>query len=676
MRIFDLLTNAIRSRLALKFVLAIAGMAAILLAISAVVLDTRTSAALEGEINAQLTTLAEVEGREIGTVLADQELLVRTLVSFDSNILATLEASNQQFAGSDPALITQELLALDAEWTAAEGSTNELIEATVNNPISDKLRSFIQEFPDHAEIFITDRHGAEIAGSGRTSDYYQADEAWWQAGYNDGNGAIFISSPELDESAGVVAIEITFPVISPQTEEVLGVVKSVYNITSLIEEVGAFQFGETGRARIVDADGRFVATSTLEAVGSPAPESELLDGAVFDGVGFGLDVVNASGDTVVLGYAPINSRGRVPEIDNLGWVVLVEQAQSEAFAPIAEERTTLAVTTTVVVIVFALLALFLTRTLTGGLANLTQASRRLGAGDFDARAKVTSRDEIGQMANSFNNMASQIQARDAELAERLTDLQTAFDVNEQISTIFNLDRLLQDVADLTKERFGLYHSHIYVYRPEEEALLLTAGAGHVGRQMVAERRSIDFDKKDSIVAQAARTRQPVVINDVSQSGTFLPHRLLPDTAAELAVPLVARGQLLGVLDVQADLVDFFDSESLGLMQLMGGQIATAISNANLYTAAQQASRFEQAIGRLDRQLQEALDVDDIVETAARELGVALRVSRSAVELALPNEAASIDEPHTTGSAGTNGSNGHSTEDPVASDEVQPEVGLD
>src|SRR5205085_1745250 len=141
-------------------------------------------------------------------------------------------------------------------------------------------------------------------------------------------------------------------------------------------------------------------------------------------------------------------------------------------------------------------------------------------------------------------------------------------VNRQIATILSPERLLQDVADLTKERFSLYHAHIFALNTAGDTLELTAGAGYVGRQMVAEGRQIALDNAQSIVASAARTRRGVIINDITQSATFLPHRLLPNTRSEMAVPLIARGRVLGVLDVQSDKAGHFDNDVLSVFEIM------------------------------------------------------------------------------------------------------------
>jgi sigma-B regulation protein RsbU (phosphoserine phosphatase) len=114
--------------------------------------------------------------------------------------------------------------------------------------------------------------------------------------------------------------------------------------------------------------------------------------------------------------------------------------------------------------------------------------------------------------------------------------------------------------------------------------------------------------------------------------------LLPDTRSELAVPLVARGQLLGVLDVQSDVANYFDTDVIGVVELLAGQVASALSNASLYEIADRTSRHERALGSIDRRIQAAADVDEILQVAVRELGKALRVPHTAVQLRMGESA--------------------------------------
>jgi signal transduction histidine kinase len=170
------------------------------------------------------------------------------------------------------------------------------------------------------------------------------------------------------------------------------------------------------------------------------------------------------------------------------------------------------------------------------------------------------------------------------LLRRAAELETVATVSTTASTVLDPDELLQAVVDLTKEQFGLYHVHIYLADESWNTLLLAAGAGEIGRQMVSDGWNIPIDHEQSIVATAARNRESVIANDVirDRDSSFLSNQLLPDTRSEMAVPMIVGQQLLGVFDVQADTADHFTEADANIYTTLAAQVAVALQNARLY----------------------------------------------------------------------------------------------
>ncbi len=163
--------------------------------------------------------------------------------------------------------------------------------------------------------------------------------------------------------------------------------------------------------------------------------------------------------------------------------------------------------------------------------------------------------------------------------KRAVELQAVAQVGTAAATILTTDELLQTVVNLTKTRFGLYHVHLYLLNEAGDRLSLAAGAGEAGRIMVEQGWQIPLDHPHSLVALTARTREGIITNDVRQSPDYLPNPLLPDTRSEMAVPLIVGERLFGVLDVQADTVNHFTREDLGIQATLAAQVAVAQQNA-------------------------------------------------------------------------------------------------
>lgn len=167
-----------------------------------------------------------------------------------------------------------------------------------------------------------------------------------------------------------------------------------------------------------------------------------------------------------------------------------------------------------------------------------------------------------------------------ETQVRAAELQIVAEVGTTIAATRNIQQLLNDVVELTKERFHMYHAQIYLLDQVNNDLVLSASAGKAGQQMVPERRVIPLQKEQSLVAQAARTRRGVIVNDVQHEPGFLPHPLLPETAAEIAVPLVfGQEELLGVLDIQSDVPGYFNTGHINIFTTLASQVAIALQNA-------------------------------------------------------------------------------------------------
>ncbi len=180
---------------------------------------------------------------------------------------------------------------------------------------------------------------------------------------------------------------------------------------------------------------------------------------------------------------------------------------------------------------------------------------------------------------------------EATLARRVRQLQTVAEVGTAAAVTLEPDVLLQKVVNLAKNRFNLYHAHVYLLDEAGITLKLAAGAGEVGQQMVTQGWQIPLNRERSLVARVARTGHGAIVNDVQIEPDFLANPLLPNTRAELAVPIIVSDELLGVLDVQADTPNYFDDEDILIQTTLANQIGVALQNARSF-ARSEAARQE------------------------------------------------------------------------------------
>jgi len=285
------------------------------------------------------------------------------------------------------------------------------------------------------------------------------------------------------------------------------------------------------------------------------------------------------------------------------------------------------ITVLIVLIASIALAITLSRQLTRPIISLTKTAQIISEGKFDIQAEVTSADEIGSLAQNFNVMTARLAEAFEDVRRRAAELATVAEVSTATSTILEVNNLLQEVVNLTKERFNLYHSHIYLLDEAGENLVLASGAGEAGRQMVAEKRSIPLHREQSLVARAAREQKGVTVNDVTQAPDFLPNVLLPDTRSELAVPMIVGGKVIGVFDVQSDVVGRFTDSDINIQTTLAAQVATSIQNARSFEQSKTQADFESLVNTIGQKIQRATTVEDTLQVAIREIGSALGATR-------------------------------------------------
>jgi len=605
---------ALRTKLAILFV------AVAIIAVGSVSYLTITSitTAFTEHVYAGLIAVAETQGQNIGTFLARH---VRSMQSWTNapEIQTALASRNASYHGDKTA---GEWASLDAQWKSA-GPGDPLLQAHLDSEIAQRLREFMRDAPEFAEAFITDRYGGLLAAGARTSDYYQADEGWWQSAYNNGQGAVFIAEPEFDESAGVIGINMAVPVYAAG-EEVIGIMRTTLDVTELLGEFN-ITIGETGELVFVFPSGMALIPGRYGEEAEQIP----LDPAILTQLESGPQRHTEmiwDKDPSLVGWATVTSSGEEKYISDLAWKVVVHQRQDEALAPVWQARNAAIITATAIILVASVIASLVGRAVANPLAGLNETVKRFAAGDLNARAESRSSDEIGTLAHNFNQMAdrigsllTEIQTRNAELAERTRELEAGQRVTLAASEHVSPDELLDLVVNLIRDQFNLYHAQVYIVDREQGAAVLRQSTGYAGRQLLQRKHKIPLDAT-ALVTKAIRTGEPVLVADVTRDPDFMSNPLLPETKSELVVPLKLGDEIIGALDAQDRIPGRFGPSTVALFQSMADQIAILFENSNLLTRLTEQTEALTAFtnqlrvaAEIARRLGTILDPDQVLE---------------------------------------------------------------
>ncbi|MCB0165858.1 MAG: GAF domain-containing protein [Anaerolineae bacterium] len=175
-----------------------------------------------------------------------------------------------------------------------------------------------------------------------------------------------------------------------------------------------------------------------------------------------------------------------------------------------------------------------------------------------------------------------------ELKNRVAGLQLMGEISHTMMSILDTDRLVHEIVNQIGTTFNYYHVHIYLIDNKQENLVIAAGTGPAGAEMLAKGHHIKLNAPASLVARAARNREVVSVDNVREASDWLFNPLLPDTYSEMAVPIILDEQVVGVLDVQENKLAGLDDTDATLLQSLVNQIAVAIRNARLFQEVETA----------------------------------------------------------------------------------------
>jgi GAF domain-containing protein len=312
-------------------------------------------------------------------------------------------------------------------------------------------------------------------------------------------------------------------------------------------------------------------------------------------------------------YAPITADD--------GTIVGVLGLDMSAEAILASERNLLISTIFLLAIslpIFAGVGWVIGSRLARPIVKLTQGVNRITAGDVHHVVEVKSGDEIEALADSFNAMTlrlnelvagleQRVEERTTNLAARTRELEEATDqlksrasqltavsvVARSVTTMRDLNQLLPSIAEIISKQFGFYHVGIFLNDQANQYTVLKASNSEGGRKMLTQGHRLRIGQV-GIVGNVASTGKPRIALDTGEDAVFFNNPNLPETKSEMALPLKAGDQIIGVLDVQSTESAAFQTEDVEILSILADQVSIAIVNARLFEESQKSTADAQS----------------------------------------------------------------------------------
>ncbi|MDD3295819.1 MAG: PAS domain S-box protein [Candidatus Omnitrophica bacterium] len=356
--------------------------------------------------------------------------------------------SNLQYAGMSGEELKAYFETKDRQWMA-EGSNNELVQEILDNSVSKRLISIKDNDEGLAEVMITDAFGALVAASGKTSDFYQADEKWWQVAYSDGKGGVSIEDVEFDESSRSLSVSLAIPVKNV-SGEVVGTCKAVLDINRLFSALEDFKFGKTGHVILVDYFGNIMFHHELKSIGKELINARDLKTLLENQDNYAVvDNTRIHKNKGLIAWSLVEQ----PDLFKGGspWIIFVYQDYGEVFAPLWSLEVQTLVIFFISLVALSALGFFVSSLFVKPIKKLEEATARISSGDLDYKVSINTDDEMERLADAFNEMSANLKTNTTSIKNLNKEIIERQKAEEEIKKVLKTTRGI-----LAKAPFGIY----------------------------------------------------------------------------------------------------------------------------------------------------------------------------------------------------------------------------
>ena len=322
------------------------------------------------------------------------------------------------------------------------------------------------------------------------------------------------------------------------------------------------------------------------------------------------------GQDVLVSYAPLYPfSGFICH-----WNVIKEERWAEVMQPSLPYRQLLYALLALGVIVPVLVTTYGVRHITNPIQKLIQASEQVTAGQFKHRIEVKTGDEIETLANQFNLMSAELDESysllEKKVAERTHELATLNAIAAHVSSSLNLNEIMADALERIMELTGMEHGIAYRVAGGEGGTANTETDAVEAHLRVMAFRGLPptfadlsdrLPLRQSAAGVAGQRGEPVIwtLGELPTESTVKERLAALGVEQVIAIPLMAKGRLVGSLNLSTNQSRTYPPEQTALLKTIGQQIGVAVENAHLYEQAKQTAIAAER-GRLARELHDAV----------------------------------------------------------------------
>jgi len=326
--------------------------------------------------------------------------------------------SNQEFGEFEDiqGYITQQ----DDDWQSVPKETiSPFMQSLISNELSEDIRkNYVEKINPKtghsifAELFLTNEYGANVAQSGKTTDYRQDDEDWWQEAKVK---EISVGKTEFDESAKTDVIPIAIK-ITDEDGKFIGVLKAPLSVRSLIREAELFtQYDVTTQVNIVTEEG-FLVYSTTPFIFNKDISNQSFFEKLQGGEQRGYFVDDGEFRKELVAYVKPSDLQVVGE---QGWIFVIKHRIGDVgiMSGMGTLRDNMIIFSAIIIVIALLLGIIFSRSISNPITRLTYLAEEIGKENFDVKVNLKGRGEIAQLVKKMKDMGIALKNAKKQKAE-------------------------------------------------------------------------------------------------------------------------------------------------------------------------------------------------------------------------------------------------------------------
>jgi len=411
-----------------------------------------TQKALEKNIGRSSAVLAQTTLNKIDRDIFNKIQIFRDALS-DPRLQQVILDSNQEFSNIDN--LKSYIQDREDRWKLVDSNQDkDFLNSLSDNPLARVLKRHLRFFsgeygyPVFGEIFVTNRYGVNIAQTGVTSDYYQADEHWWVEAKEKG---IFVEDVKFDESSNITGINLCLR-INDKNGNFLGILRAIANFDAFVRIINSVEQAETDEALRLSSKNVSVPVFQLRSKSGSliySSDPTFLKDSSFNFEKFLNNKTHFFADKQkkqeerFIAYA--QSKG-FDQYEGLGWFLILSYKSSKVFSDVNRIKTIILLVSLISIGLSALIGFLISDSIAIQLLKLKNAALDIGSGNLNAKIDVDSEDELGELAQSFRQMALNLKDVTASRDDLNCEILSRKKVEQALRVEKDLARQYLDIA--------------------------------------------------------------------------------------------------------------------------------------------------------------------------------------------------------------------------------------